>query len=75
MLPIQFLTEAQSVTAAVQEGKVVIAIPLGESYPHVVANFQKAYPAIKAETFSIHTRDFMVRFGRKDRRDRSYGTF
>jgi iron(III) transport system substrate-binding protein len=59
----------RTVTAAGQEGKVVIAIPLGEAYPRVVANFQKAYPTIKAETFSIHTRDFMARF----RQERSAG--
>src|ERR687896_674853 len=52
--------------AARKEGKVVVAIPLGEAYPRVIAAFQKAHPDIKAEPFSIHTRDFMSRY-RKER--------
>lgn len=48
--------------AARKEGKVVVAIPLGEAYPKVIAAFQKAYPDIKAEPFSLFTRDFMARF-------------
>jgi ABC-type Fe3+ transport system substrate-binding protein len=48
--------------AARKEGKVVIAIPLGEAYPKVIAAFQKAHPEIKAEPFSLHTRDFMARY-------------
>lgn len=54
------------VSAARKEGKVVVAIPLGEAYPKVIAAFQKAYPDIRAEPFSIHTRDFMARY-RKER--------
>lgn len=44
-----------------QEGKVVVGIPLGEAYRQVLAAFQKAFPEIKAEVSSIHTRDFIVR--------------
>jgi ABC-type Fe3+ transport system substrate-binding protein len=50
------------VAAARQEGKVVVAIPLGEAYPKVIAAFQSAHPDIKAEPFSLHTRDFMARY-------------
>ena len=50
----------QVVAAARKEGKVVVAIPLGEAYPKVIGAFQKAYPEIKAEPFSTHTRDFMA---------------
>lgn len=57
------------VKEAAREGKVVIAIPLGEAYPRVIATFQKSFPMIKAETFSIHTRDFMARF----RQERAVG--
>jgi iron(III) transport system substrate-binding protein len=56
----------KTLAAARKEGKVVVAIPLGEAYPRVIAAFQKAYPDIKAEPFSIHTRDFMSRY-RKER--------
>ena len=52
----------QVVAAARKEGKVVVAIPLGEAYPKVIGAFQKAYPEIKAEPFSTHTRDFMARY-------------
>src|SRR5437870_3925305 len=52
--------------AARKEGKLAVAIPLGEAYPRVIAAFQKAYPDIKSEPFSIHTRDFMARY-RKER--------
>jgi hypothetical protein len=56
----------KTLAAARKEGKVVVAIPLGEAYPRVIAAFQKAYPDIKPEPFSIHTRDFMSRY-RKER--------
>jgi iron(III) transport system substrate-binding protein len=56
----------KTLAAARKEGKVTVAIPLGEAYPRVIAAFQKAYPDIKAEPFSIHTRDFMARY-RKER--------
>jgi len=52
----------QVVADARKEGKVVVAIPLGEAYPKVIGAFQKAYPEIKAEPFSTHTRDFMARY-------------
>lgn len=50
-----------------QEDKVVVGVPLGEAYRKVVAAFQKAFPELKVEATSIHTRDFIIRIEQERR--------
>jgi iron(III) transport system substrate-binding protein len=38
-----------------------IGIPLGETYPNVIADFEKAHPEIDVEATSIHTANFTAR--------------